>query len=98
MRDPYTDPFRTEVTPWPRRPTASRSGSEGTGGPVVAEAFSELTISVHPEETVLRGSPLDQAALYGILDRIQSLGLELVEVRRFPGGGGQGPEGGTEGA
>ncbi|NGN62622.1 hypothetical protein G5C51_01715 [Streptomyces sp. A7024] len=50
------------------------------------EAFSELTITVHPAETVLRGSPLDQAALYGILDRIQSLGLELVEVRRLPGG------------
>jgi hypothetical protein len=25
----------------------------------------------------------DQAELYGLLDRIQSLGLELIEVRRL---------------
>jgi hypothetical protein len=47
-------------------------------------AFEELTISVRPIETVLRGANLDQAALYGILDRIQALGLELIEIRRLP--------------
>jgi hypothetical protein len=47
-------------------------------------AFEELTITVRPIETVLRGANLDQAALYGILDRIQALGLELVEIRRLP--------------
>jgi len=35
-------------------------------------------------ETVLHGPVQDQAALYGLLDRIQALGLELVEVRRLP--------------
>lgn len=47
-------------------------------------AFEELTITVQPIETVLRGTNLDQAALYGILDRIQALGLELIEIRRLP--------------
>jgi hypothetical protein len=47
-------------------------------------AFEGLTASVEPAETVLHGPVRDQAALYGLLDRIQSLGLELVEVRRLP--------------
>jgi hypothetical protein len=37
-----------------------------------------------PMETVLYGPVQDQAALYGLLDRIQSLGLELVEIRQLP--------------
>jgi hypothetical protein len=47
-------------------------------------AFGELTPSVEAGETVLHGPERDQAAPYGLLDRIQSLGLELVEVRRLP--------------
>ena len=37
-------------------------------------------------ETVLHGDIADQAALHGVIDRIQALGLELIEVRRLPGG------------
>jgi hypothetical protein len=47
-------------------------------------AFDDLAVTVSPVETVLRGPAIDQAALYGILERIQALGLELVEVRRLP--------------
>lgn len=47
-------------------------------------AFEDLTVSVNPAETVVRGATLDQAALHGLLDRIHALGLELVEVRRLP--------------
>ena len=47
-------------------------------------AFEGLHASVEPVETVLHGPVQDQAELYGLLDRIQSLGLELVEVRRLP--------------
>jgi hypothetical protein len=47
-------------------------------------AFEGLTATVEPGETVLQGPVQDQAALYGLLERIQSLGLELVEVRRLP--------------
>jgi hypothetical protein len=50
----------------------------------VATAFEGLSATVEPVETVLYGPVQDQAALYGLLDRIQSLGLELLEVRRLP--------------
>ena len=47
-------------------------------------AFEGMRASVEPVETVLHGPVEDQAALYGLLDRIQALGLELIEVRRLP--------------
>jgi hypothetical protein len=47
-------------------------------------AFEGLTATVETGETVLHGQVRDQAALYGLLERVQSLGLELVEVRRLP--------------
>jgi hypothetical protein len=47
-------------------------------------AFEGMRAAVEPVGTVLRGPVQDQAALYGLLDRIQALGLELVELRRLP--------------
>jgi hypothetical protein len=49
-----------------------------------ASAFEGLTLEVHPVETVLHGDVADQAALHAFLDRVQALGLELIEVRRLP--------------
>jgi hypothetical protein len=46
-------------------------------------AFEDFTAAVKPAETVMRGEVRDQAELHGMLDRIQSLGLELIEVRRL---------------
>jgi hypothetical protein len=37
-----------------------------------------------PVETLLHGPVVDQAALHGLLRRIEALGLELVELRRVP--------------
>ncbi len=44
-------------------------------------AFEDFTAAVRPAETVMRGELRDQSELHGVLDRIQSLGLELIEVR-----------------
>src|SRR5215203_4180423 len=47
-------------------------------------AFEGLTATVKPVETVLYGPVQDQSSLHELLDRIQSLGLELVEIRPLP--------------
>jgi len=44
--------------------------------------FEGMEASEQSVETVLRGPVADQAALHGLLDRVQALGLELIEVRR----------------
>jgi hypothetical protein len=49
-------------------------------------AFEGMDATLQSVETVLRGPVLDQAALHGLLDRIQAFGLELLEVRRLPEG------------
>jgi len=51
---------------------------------IVSGEFEEFTTAVQPAETVMRGQVRDQSELHALLDRIQSLGLELLEVRRVP--------------
>ena len=55
----------------------------GRLGEATLDAFRELGAEFRPAQTVLAGELPDQAALYGVLGRIQSLGLELLEVRRL---------------
>jgi hypothetical protein len=57
----------------------------GRLGEKVAARFEGFDMEVEPAETVLRGPVQDQSALHGILEQIESLGLELVEVRRVEG-------------
>lgn len=59
--------------------------------PETLEEFEFLTATFVPAETVLTGVVPDQSALYGVLNRLQSLGLELVEVRPLPPPAGQRP-------
>jgi hypothetical protein len=47
-------------------------------------AFPEMQARAHDRFTVLTGTLPDQAALHGVLGRIEALGLELLEVRRRP--------------
>lgn len=56
----------------------------GELSPDELEDIEYLTATVVPTETVLSGVVPDQAALLGLLARLQSLGLEVVEVRRLP--------------
>jgi hypothetical protein len=49
----------------------------------VSDAFQDFTTSVKPAETIVRGDLRDQSELHGVLERIRSLGLELIEVRRL---------------
>ena len=46
-------------------------------------AFADFNAAVKPAETVMRGAVRDQSELHGLLDRIQSLGLVVIEVRRI---------------
>jgi hypothetical protein len=48
---------------------------------VVRQGFEGFTIESNGVSTTLIAD-LDQAALYGALDRIQSLDLDLIEVTR----------------
>ncbi len=54
--------------------------------PEALEELEYLTATVMPAQTVLTGVVLDQAALLGLLGWLQSLGLEVTEVRRVPAG------------
>jgi hypothetical protein len=71
----------------PRMPAAVSRYEIRVRGRVSDATLSTLEgmeADVAPAETVLHGPVVDQAGLHGLLDRIQSLGLELLEVRRLP--------------
>lgn len=52
----------------------------------MADELAAFTGAVRPTGTVIGGEIRDQAELHGVLDRLQELGLELVEVKRLPRG------------
>jgi hypothetical protein len=47
----------------------------------LGSAFGGMTLGPAPGQTVLVGEIRDQSHLYGVLDRVRSLGLELISVR-----------------
>jgi hypothetical protein len=51
--------------------------------PNVLEELDYLTVVDEPAVTVLTGVLPDQSALFGVLARLQDLGLELIELRRL---------------
>jgi hypothetical protein len=57
----------------------------GRLGETFRTAFPSLRTRTQGNDTVLSGSLVDRAALYGVLAIIETLGLELVELRRVAG-------------
>jgi hypothetical protein len=64
-------------------PTSYEIRIKGRLGEPVMQAFAGFTASVRAPETILSGAISDQHALYLLLERIRSLGLELLEVRQL---------------
>jgi hypothetical protein len=58
---------------------------EGKLPPEVLLDFEQLTAEVEPVGTVLHGHLADQAALYGLLARLEVFGVQVIEVRRLHG-------------
>ena len=55
----------------------------GEPGPVTRAAFPEFELGCEKGLTVFRGEFVDQAGLHGVIERVNSLGLELVDVRHI---------------
>jgi hypothetical protein len=58
----------------------------GRLGRTMRTAFPGLHAQGQGADTLLTGALADQAALHGVLARIEALGLELLEVRRLMAG------------
>ena len=64
------------------KPTHYQITVAGRLSATVICAFDGMTGTPSAAGTVLCGEIADQAALFGLLARLEALGLELVDVRR----------------
>ena len=62
-------------------------------GDTYAVAFEGMEMDTKSGQTVLTGEITDQPHLYGIIDRINGLGLELLSVQALPDDAHQGAGG-----
>jgi hypothetical protein len=67
-----------------RLPQGYEISVRGHLGETILQAFPALQAERRGQDTLLRGALPDQAALHGVLAQIETLGLELLEVRRLP--------------
>jgi hypothetical protein len=87
-----THPYRVQAQSVTDDATGARGGPPqqyqiwvaGHLGEMMRSAFPDLQAQLHGKNTVLTGPLPDQAALHGVLAEIETLGLELLEVRRLP--------------
>lgn len=49
-------------------------------------AFDDVTVVSYAGQTTLRADVLDQSRLYGLLNRLRDLGIELIRVDRISDG------------
>jgi hypothetical protein len=68
MHEPHTQPIRYRVV------------VPGRVGAKLTETFEHLEVVSHARETSLTGTFADPAQLYGLLDRLQDLGIPIVSV------------------
>ncbi len=52
----------------------------GVAGPSVRTVFDDVEVNVVGDTTVMRCAGTDQAALHGLLRRIQDLGLQVIDL------------------
>jgi hypothetical protein len=52
----------------------------GRAGNTLRAAFEDCTVTIGPSTTTLRAQLPDQAALWGLVQRIIGLGLEVVDL------------------
>lgn len=55
---------------------------KGRLGATALSAFPSMTHELKGTETVLKGNLADRSAVFGVLAEIETLGLELLELRR----------------
>ena len=53
-------------------------------GTKMLRAFPALRAQAQGTDTLLTGCLPDQAAVYGVIARLEALGLDLLELRRLP--------------
>jgi hypothetical protein len=82
----HDHPFGCQGASMPRavRDASYEIRIRGRVSRAMLDSFEGMSSELEPVETVLHGPVRDQAELHGLLDRIQALGLELIEVRRLP--------------
>ena len=55
---------------------------QGDATPGLVAAFPDMSMTAGAHTTTLAGPLLDEAALIGVIERVQSLGLTILEVHR----------------
>ncbi|MFV9455232.1 hypothetical protein ACNJ7E_17535 [Rhodococcus sp. NM-2] len=56
----------------------------GVVSQALTDAFPELDHVRMPDQTLFFGDVTDEAHLYGLLNRFQNLGLQVLEMRQLP--------------
>jgi hypothetical protein len=56
---------------------------KGRLGPTALSAFPAMVHQVDGRETVLTGLLEDRSAVFGVLQQVEALGLELIELRQI---------------
>jgi hypothetical protein len=76
--------MRQRRTSGVRRPTIYRIVVRGELSHRYLPAFEGMTLAAGDGQTTISGPVVDQAQLYGLLDRVSDLGLELISVNPTP--------------